>query len=150
MELKSRLEAHMRAALKARDTERLGTIRMAIAAIKQREIDSGQRDGLSETESLGVIERMIKQRREAAEQFRAGGREENAAKEEREAKQLAEYLPEPLDSEALDAEISAVIHEAGAGSRRDMGKVMGILKARLAGRVDVADASRRVRERLPG
>ncbi len=150
MELKTRLEAHMRAALKARDTERLGTIRMAIAAIKQREIDSGKRDGLSETEALGVIERMIKQRREAAEQFRTGGREESAAKEEREAKQLAEYLPEPLDSEALDAEIATVIHETGAASRQDMGKVMGILKARLAGRADMAEASRRVRERLPG
>jgi uncharacterized protein YqeY len=149
MALKSRLEAHMRAALKARDTERLGTIRMAIAALKQREIDSGKREGLSEAEAIGVIERMIKQRREAAEQFRAGGREDSAEKEEREAKLLGEYLPEPIDSEALDAQIAAVIHETGAASRRDMGKVMGVLKARLAGRADMGEASRRVRERLP-
>ncbi|MGH8273339.1 MAG: GatB/YqeY domain-containing protein [Gammaproteobacteria bacterium] len=150
MELKSRLEAHMRAALKARDTERLGTIRMAIAALKQREIDSGKRDGLPAAEALGVIERMIKQRHEAADQYRAGGREESAEKEEREAKLLGEYLPEPIDSETLDAAIADVIHETGADSRRDMGKVMGLLKARLAGRADMAEVSQRVRERLPG
>jgi len=147
-ELKTRLEADMKAALKARDTQRLGVIRMALAAVKQREIDTGHRDGLSDTEALGVIERMIKQRREAAEQFRAGGREESAEKEQYEAKVLEDYLPEPLDSETLDAEIANVLHESGATSRRDMGKVMGLLKARLAGRADMGEVSRRVRERL--
>lgn len=149
MELKSRLEADMKAALKARDTARLGVIRMALAAVKQREIDSGRRDGLPEAEAIGVIERLIKQRREAAEQFRAAKREEGADKEEWEAKLLGEYLPEAIGSEALDAEIAAVIRETGAEGRRDMGKVMGVLKARLAGRADMADVSRRVRQQLP-
>lgn len=150
MELKSRLEADMKSALKARDTARLGVIRMALAAVKQREIDSGRRDGLPEAEAIGVIERLIKQRHEAAEQFRAAEREEGAAKEEWEAKLLGEYLPEAIGSEALDAEIAAVIRETGAEGRRDMGKVMGVLKARLAGRADMADVSRRVRAQLPG
>ncbi|MDN5864620.1 MAG: GatB/YqeY domain-containing protein [Gammaproteobacteria bacterium] len=148
MSLKSRLETDMKAALKARDTEKLGVIRMALAAVKQREIDSDSRDGLSDTEAFGVIERMIKQRHEAADQFRAGGREESAQKEEREAKLLGEYLPEPVDSETLDAEIAGVVRETGAASRRDMGKVMGLLKARLAGRADMGEVSRRVREKL--
>jgi len=149
MALKTRLESDMKAALKARDTARLGVLRMALAALKQREIDSGQRDeGLNETEELGVIERLIKQRREAADQFRNAGREETAAAEESEAKILAEYLPEPVDAATLDAEITNAIREIGATSRRDMGKVMGILKARLAGRADMSEISRRVREQL--
>lgn len=146
--LRTRLETDMKVALKARDTQRLSVIRMALAAVKQREIDSGHRDGLSDTEALGVIERMIKQRREAAEQFKAGGREESAEKEQYEAKVLGEYLPEPIDSEALDAEIADVLHESGATGRRDMGKVMGLLKARLTGRADMGEVSKRVRERL--
>ncbi len=149
MALKTRLESDMKAALKARDTARLGVLRMALAALKQREIDSGQRDGgLNETEELGVIERLIKQRREAADQFRNAGREDTATAEEAEAKILAEYLPEPVDAATLDAEITNAIREIGATSRRDMGKVMGILKAKLAGRADMSEISRRVRDQL--
>jgi len=149
MTLKSRLETDLKAALKARDTARVSVVRMAISALKQREIDSGQRDGLDDVEAIGVLERLIKQRREAAEQYRGAGRDESAASEEAESKVLAEYLPEPLDAAALDAEIADVIRELGATSRRDMGKVMGLLKARLAGRADMSDVSRRVREQLP-
>ncbi|MGH8428228.1 MAG: GatB/YqeY domain-containing protein [Gammaproteobacteria bacterium] len=149
MELKARLEADMKAALKARDLAGVSTLRLALAAVKQREIDSGHREGLAETEALGIIERLIKQRHEAAEQYRAAGREASATSEEAEAKLLGSYLPEPVGSEALDAEIRSIIREAGATSRRDMGKVMGLLKARLAGRADMAEASRRVRELLP-
>lgn len=150
MALKTRLENDMKQALKARDTARLSVLRMALAALKQREIDSGQRDrGLDETEELGVIERLIKQRREASEQFRAAGREESAAAEEAETKILTEYLPEPVDAATLDAEIKNAIRELGATSRRDMGKVMGILKAKLAGRADMSEVSRRVRDQLP-
>lgn len=139
----------MKLALKARDTARLGVLRMGLAALKQREIDSGNREsGLDEAEELGVIERLIKQRREAADQFRAAGREDSAAAEEAEAKILAEYLPEPVDAATLDAEIKDAIREIGASSRRDMGKVMGILKARLAGRADMGEISRRVRDQL--
>ena len=150
MALKERLESDMKLALKSRDTARLGVLRMAVSALKQREIDSGQRDkGLEETEALGVIERLIKQRREASEQFRAAGREDSALSEEAEARILAEYLPEPVDAATLDAEIKNTIRELGASSRRDMGKVMGVLKARLAGRADMGEVSRRVREQLP-
>lgn len=149
MALKLRLETDLKAALKARDTARVSVLRMALAAVKQREIDSGRREGLAELESIGVLERMIKQRRESAEQYRAAGREETAAAEEAENNILAEYLPEPLDAASLDAEISNVIRELGATGRRDMGKVMGLLKARIAGRADMGDISRRVRDRLP-
>jgi len=149
MTLKSRLETDLKAALKARDTERVSVLRMAISALKQREIDSGHREGLDDVEAIGVFERLIKQRREAAEQYRNAGREETAQKEEAESRTLAEYLPEPLDAAAVDAEIADVIRELGATSRRDMGKVMGLLKARLAGRADMSDVSRRVREQLP-
>ncbi len=149
MSLKTRLETDMRLALKARDTARLSVLRMAVAAVKQREIDSGQRtEGLSESEALGVIERLIKQRHEASEQFRNAGREERAAAEKTEARVLTEYLPEPVDAATLDAAIHDVIHELGAGNRRDMGKVMGVLKARLAGRADMSEVSRRVRDQL--
>jgi len=149
MALKNRLENDMKVALKARDTARLGVLRMALAALKQREIDSGHRaEGLAENEALGVIERLIKQRREASEQFRNAGREDSAAAEDAEAKVLAEYLPEPVDAATLDAEIKDAIREIGASSRRDMGKVMGILKAKLAGRADMSEVSRRVRDQL--
>ncbi|HEX5314380.1 MAG TPA: GatB/YqeY domain-containing protein [Gammaproteobacteria bacterium] len=148
MDVKSHLETDLKAALKARDVARVSAIRLALAAVKQREIDSGHREGLDQAEALGVIERLIKQRHEAAVQYRAAGRDASAAGEEAEAKLLSAYLPEPIDSEALDAEIRSVIREAGAGGRRDMGKVMGLLKARLAGRADMAEVSRRVREQL--
>ncbi|MGA7966834.1 MAG: GatB/YqeY domain-containing protein [Gammaproteobacteria bacterium] len=149
MSLKTRLETDMKLALKARDTVRLSVLRMAVAAVKQREIDSGHRDdGLDEGEALSVIERLIKQRREAAEQFRNAGREETATAEEAEAKILTTYLPEPVDAATLDAEIHDVMHELGATTRRDMGKVMGVLKARLAGRADMTEVSRRVRNQL--
>lgn len=147
--LKSQLEIDLKTALKARDTARVGTLRLALAAIKQREIDAGQREGLPEADALNVIERLIKQRREAAEQYKNAGREESAAAEENEAKLLSGYLPEPIDAATLDAEIRNVIRESGASSRRDMGKVMGLLKARLAGRADMSEVSRRVREALP-
>ena len=147
--LKLHLEADLRTALKARDTRRVSVLRMAIAALKQREIDSGRRDGLDETEVLGVFERLIKQRREAAEQFRKGGRHDSALEEEQEIRILSEYLPEPLGAAALEAEILDVIREIGALKRQDMGKVMGLLKARLAGRADMGEVSRRVRAHLP-
>jgi len=149
MSLKTRLETDMKLALKARDTARLSVLRMAVSAVKQREIDSGHRaEGLDETESLSVIERLIKQRRESAEQYRNAGREDSAAAEEAEARVLSDYLPEPVDAATLDAAIHDAIHEIGATSRRDMGKVMGVLKARLAGRADMAEVSRRVRDQL--
>ncbi len=149
MSVKTRLESDLKSALKARDTDRVSVLRMALAAVKQREIDTGSREGLGEAEAINVIERMIKQRREAAEQYANAGREERAATEHAEAKLLSEYLPEPIDAAALDAEIRSVIRETGASGRRDMGKVMGVLKARLAGRADMAEVSRRVRDELP-
>lgn len=148
MSLKERLQSDMKTALRERDAERLGVIRMALAALKQREIDTGQRDGLSEADTLNIIERLIKQRREAAHQYRTGRREEQANREEWEAKLLSGYLPEPIDAAEVDRVIDEVIHESSAQGIRDMGKVMGILKARLAGKADMGQVSRQVKTKL--
>lgn len=148
MHPKARLKNDLKTALKARDTDRVSAIRMAIAAIQQREIDGGAREGLSSTEVIGILERLIKQRLEAATQFRKAGREESTRKEEAEARLLESYLPQPIDAERLEAEIRNVIHETGATSGNDMGRVMGLLKARLAGRTRMSEVSRRVRELL--
>ncbi len=148
MHPKARLKNDLKTALKTRDTDRVSAIRMAIAAIQQHEIDSGTREDLPHAKVIGILERLIKQRLEAATQFRKAGREERARKEEAEARLLESYLPEPIDAEHLEAEIRSVIHETGATSSADMGRIMGLLKARLAGRARMSEVSRRVREIL--
>ncbi|RMF96904.1 MAG: GatB/YqeY domain-containing protein [Gammaproteobacteria bacterium] len=148
MPLKDRIQADMKAAMRAGDKARLGTIRMLLAAIKQKEVD--ERSELDDAAVLQIVEKLIKQRREAAAQFTEGGREELAAKELGEAEQLQAYLPEPLDPAALAALIDAAIAETGAGSMRDMGKVMNLIRARAQGRADMAEVSKQVKARLAG
>lgn len=148
MPLKDRIQADMKAAMRAGDKARLGTIRMLLAAIKQKEVD--ERSELDDAAVLQIVEKLIKQRREAAAQFSEGGREELAAKELGEAEQLQAYLPEPLDPAALAELIDAAIAETGAGSMRDMGKVMNLIRARAQGRADMAEVSKQVKARLAG
>jgi uncharacterized protein YqeY len=146
--LKQRINDDMKAAMRAKEVERLGTIRMLLAAIKQKEVD--ERVTLDDAAVAAIVDKMIKQRRDAIAQFAAGQRADLVAKEEAEIAVLAPYLPERLSGAALDAEIRAVMAEVGAATPADIGKVMGPLKARLAGRADMGAASARVKQLLSG
>jgi uncharacterized protein len=148
MSVKSRLQDDMKQALRAGDRARLGVVRMALAAIQQREVD--ERIELDEAALLGVIEKMIKQRRESVEQYRAGGREDLAAKEAAEIEVLGGYLPEPLSEQELVALVAAAIAETGAQNMKDMGRVMAVLRSRAQGRADMAVLSARVKAALAG
>ena len=143
MSLKDRIQQDTKDALRAGERDRLGVLRMATAAIKQREVDD--RTELTDSDVLGVLEKMVKQRRESVSQFEAGDRKDLADKERAEIGILSAYLPEPLSDAELDALIAELVAESGAESVRDMGKVMGLLKARAQGRVDMGAASARVR-----
>jgi uncharacterized protein YqeY len=148
MPLKARLTEDMKQALKAGDKPRLSVVRMALAAIKQREVDD--RIELQDADVLGVLEKMIKQRRESSVQYRSGNREDLAVKEEAEIEVLSSYLPEPLSDAEIDGLIDEAIRSTGAETMRDMGKVMGKIKASAKGRVDMSVVSARVRDRLSG
>ena len=136
----------MKTALKGGEKERLMTIRMLLAAIQQKEVDG--RIELDDVQIIGVAEKLIKQRRESADLYRKAEREELAAKEESEILILKAYLPEPLGDVELAALIDDVIRETGASSIKDMGQVMGQIKARARGRADMAKVSPQVRTRL--
>lgn len=146
MTLKTQLDEATRAALKAGDKPRLSVLRMAMAAIKQREVDT--RQPLDDANVQAVLEKMIKQGRDAQQQYEQAGRGELAAKEAAEIEILRSFLPEPLSEAELDALIADVIEATGAAGMRDMGKVMAGLKARAAGRVDMSAAGQRVRALL--
>lgn len=148
MSAKSRLQEDMKQAMRSGDKARLGVIRMALAAIQQREVD--ERIELDDAAVLGVIEKMIKQRRESVEQFRAGAREDLAAKEAAEIELLSTYLPEPLGEDELAALIDDAIAATGATSMKDMGRVIAQLRAQAQGRADMAVVSARVKARLGG
>jgi len=146
--LKTRLKDDMKQAMRSGDKVRLSSIRKALAAIQQREVD--ERIELDDAAVLGVIEKMIKQRRESVEQYRAGGREDLAAKEAAEIELLSAYLPEPLGEEELAAMIDAAIAATGAASMKDMGRVMAELRASAQGRADMAVLSATVKAKLAG
>jgi uncharacterized protein len=144
--LKERIQEDMKAAMRGGERERLATVRLILAAIKQREVD--ERISLDDTQVLAVLEKMVKQRRESIASFQAGGRDDLVAKEQAELDLLQKYLPEPLDEAAIDALIGTAIAESGATSIKDMGKVMAIIKTRAAGRVDMGALGARIRSRL--
>ena len=136
----------MKTALKGGEKERLVTIRMLLAAIQQKEVD--ERIKLNDVQIIGVAEKLVKQRRESADLYRKAEREELAAKEESEILILQAYLPEPLGEAELATLIDEVIRESGASSIKDMGQVMGQIKARAQGRADMAKVGPQVRARL--
>lgn len=144
--LKARLTEDMKQALRAGDKARLGTVRMALAAIKQREVDD--RADLDDAQITAIVEKMVKQRRESIEQFRAGAREDLVEKETAEIAVLQAYLPEPLDDAALEQLIEDVVQQSGASGMQDMGRVMGQIKQKAAGRADMGEVSARVKARL--
>lgn len=146
MDLKSRIQADMKDAMRAGEKVRLVTIRMLLAAIKQREVD--ERITLDEPAVLQIVEKLIKQRRDAASQFAAANRDDLEKKELAEIELLQAYLPEPLGDDELLALIDAAIAATGAQSMRDMGKVMNVVREQAQGRSDMAVVSQRVKERL--
>ena len=146
MSLREQIQEDMKAAMRARESERLGTIRMLLAAIKQREVD--ERRDLSDADVLAIVEKSIKQRKESSRQFREGGRPELAEKEETEIAFLQPYLPAAMSDVEIDERIAAAVAETGAQGPRDLGKVLGVLRPQVQGRVDMAILSEKVKAHL--
>jgi uncharacterized protein YqeY len=146
MSLKERITEDMKAAMRAKDSERLGTIRMLTAAIKQREVD--ERIQLDDTQVLAVLEKMIKQRKESVAQFTSGGRDDLVAKENKEIELLQTYMPAQLSEAELDALIADALAKSGATSIKDMGKAMGLLKQSAQGRADMGVVSAKLKQKL--
>ena len=146
MALKDRITEDMKTAMRAGDKERLATVRLALAAIKQREVD--ERISLDDTQVLAVLEKMIKQRREAITQFASGNRADLVAKETAEIGVLQQYLPAQMSEPEVDALIQEAIQATGAASMKDMGKVMAAVKAKAVGRADMAAVAARIKARL--
>ncbi|HWG10024.1 MAG TPA: GatB/YqeY domain-containing protein [Rhodanobacteraceae bacterium] len=146
--LKTRLSDDMKSAMKGGDKQKLGTIRLVQAAIKQREVD--ERIQLDDAQVLAVLEKMLKQRRDSVTQYEAAQREDLAAQERYEIGVIESYLPAQLSDAEIDALIAQAITDAGATSARDMGKVMALLKERAAGRADFGALSQKVKARLAG
>lgn len=146
MPLKATLTDDMKSAMKARDKDRLKVVRLMLAAIKQIEVD--ERIELDDARILSVLEKMVKQRRDSVTQFDQGNREDLSAIELAEIAVIETYLPEPLDEAELDSIIDAAISSTGAESIRDMGKVMGQVKAKAAGRADMGAVGAKVKARL--
>jgi uncharacterized protein YqeY len=148
MSLKTRVTDDMKTAMRARETVRLGTIRLLLAAIKQKEID--ERIELDDAAVSSIVEKLIKQRKDSISQFQAAGRDDLVATEQAELAVLQAYLPEHLSATDVEAAVTAAIAESGASSAKDMGKVMGLLKPRLAGRADMGQVSALIKARLAG
>ena len=146
MALRERITEDMKSAMRAGEKERLAAIRLALAAIKQREID--ERITLDDGQVFAVLEKMIKQRREAITQFASGGRADLVAKETAEITVLQGYLPAPMSEAEIDALIGEAIAATGAASIKDMGKVMAVVKPKAQGRADMGALSARIKQRL--
>ncbi|GMQ87013.1 MAG: CBU_1594 family Dot/Icm type IV secretion system effector [Gammaproteobacteria bacterium] len=148
MSLKDQLQQDMKDAMRGRDKPRLGVIRLILAAVKQREVD--ERIVLDDTQVITVLDKMSKQRRDSLEQYEKAGRNDLAEQEKFELGILKTYLPEQLDDAEIDALIEEAIQATGAGSMKDMGKVMGRLKDKLQGRADMGTVSGKIKARLAG
>jgi uncharacterized protein YqeY len=146
MTLRERVQEDMKSAMRSGEKERLATIRLILAAIKQREVD--ERITLDDVQSLSVIEKMVKQRKESIVQFEAGNRADLVAKEAAELVVLQSYLPTPLGEAEIDAMIAAALSATGATSIKDMGKVVAHVKNAAQGRADMAAVSARVKAKL--
>ena len=151
--LRDDLKSALKDAMKAGDAASVSTLRLISAALKDRDIaarSSGNNEGIGEDEVLSLLQTMIKQRQESAKLYREGGREELAAAEEGEIAVIRRFLPEQLDGAAVRDAVRKAVSETGAGSVKDMGKVMGYLKQNYAGRMDFSEASAAVKEALLG
>lgn len=148
MSLKHRISEEMKQAMRDKAAARLSTIRMLMAAIKQREID--ERIELDDTQVLAVVEKLVKQRRESIVQFEKGGRPDLVATEQAELDLLLTYLPAQMGDDEIAARVAAALAQTGAKSPADMGKVMAVLKPQLAGRADMGKVSAMIKSKLAG
>ena len=148
MTLKARITEDMKAAMRAKEAARLSAIRLLLSAMKQREVD--ERIELTDADVMGIIEKMIKQRRESIVQYEKGGRADLADAEKFEVGVLSAYLPQQMSEADVAAAIDAALAETGAKAMPDMGKVMAILKPKLAGRADMGKVSALVKSKLSG
>ncbi|MDM4765350.1 GatB/YqeY domain-containing protein [Pelomonas sp. SE-A7] len=146
MSLKDRITEDMKAAMRAKEMERLGTIRLLLAAVKQKEVD--ERVVVDDTALVAIVDKLIKQRKDSISQFSAAGRQDLADKETAELKVLEAYLPERLSADEITAAVVAIVAELGAKGPGDMGKVMGAVKAKLAGKADMGLVSAAVKAAL--
>jgi uncharacterized protein YqeY len=146
MSLKDRVTEDMKAAMRAKDAERLTTIRMLLAACKQREVD--ERIVLDDAAVIGLVDKLIKQRKDSIAAFEQGGRADLVAKESAEIRVLEAYLPQRLSAEEVATAVAAIVASLGASGPGDMGKVMGAAKAQLAGKADMASVSAAVKQAL--
>ena len=146
--LKERITEDMKAAMRAKEAERLGAIRMLTAAIKQKEVD--ERVELDDAGVVGIVDKLLKQRKDSIEAFEKAGRQDLADKEKAEAAVLQAYLPARLSADEVAAQVKAIVAELGAKRPGDMGKVMGAAKQRLAGKADMGQVSAAVKAALAG
>ena len=147
-DLSNRINDDVKAAMKAKDKPRLGVLRLITAAIKQREVD--EQISLDDNQVLAVLEKMVKQRKDSIAQYEKAGRDELAQQEALEIGIIQDYLPEQMSDDEIDALITDAISSTGAASMKDMGKVMGILKPKLAGRADMGAVSGKIKAKLTG
>ena len=148
MTLKERIQEDMKAAMRAKDQARLSAVRLLLAAMKQKEVD--ERIELADTDVLGIIERMVKQRRESIAQYEKAARQDLADQEKFEIGVLQAYLPQQMGEAEIAQAIAAAVAESGASGVKDMGRVMALLKPRLAGRADMGKVSAQVKAKLGG
>jgi uncharacterized protein len=148
MSLKDKINDDMKAAMRAKEMDRLGTIRLLTAAMKQKEVD--ERIELDDTAVVGIVDKLIKQRKDSIEAFEKAGRQDLADKEKAEMAVLSAYLPARLSAEEVAAEVKAIVAELGASGPGDMGKVMGAAKQRLAGKAEMGQVSAAVKAALAG
>ncbi|MGR4867415.1 GatB/YqeY domain-containing protein [Variovorax sp. LARHSF232] len=146
MSLKDQITEDMKTAMRAKDSERLATIRLLMAALKQKEVD--ERIELDDAAIVAVLDKMVKQRKDSVAAFTQGGRQDLADKEAAEIKVLEAYLPQRMGVEEIVAEVKAIVDELGAKGPGDMGKVMGAVKAKLAGKADMGQVSAAVKAAL--
>jgi uncharacterized protein YqeY len=146
MSLKDQITEDMKTAMRAKDSERLSTIRMLLAAVKQKEVD--ERISVDDVSLVAIVDKLIKQRKDAISQFTAAARQDLADKETAEVKVLEAYLPQRLSAEEIQAAVAAIVTELGAKGPGDMGKVMGAVKTQLAGKADMGLVSAAVKAAL--
>jgi uncharacterized protein YqeY len=148
MTLKERIQDDMKAAMRAKDAARLSAIRLLLAAMQQKEVD--ERQPLADADALGIIEKMLRQRRESIAQYEKAARQDLADQEKFEIGVLSAYLPQQMGEAEITQAVAAAVSEAGANGVKDMGKVMALLKPRLAGRADMGKVSALVKAKLGG
>ena len=148
MSLKDQITEDMKTAMRAKDSERLGTIRLLLAALKQKEVD--ERIELDDAMVVAIVDKLVKQRKDSVAAFTQGGRTDLADKEAAEIKVLEVYLPQRMSADETVAAVKAIVAELGASGPGDMGKVMGVVKTRLAGKADMGQVSAAVKAALTG